>query len=54
MGQKIILNKIFSKYFDKKLIFKKAGFSGFPNSFKYKNNMYPLTSDMIGINQKTI
>jgi len=54
MGQKKILKKIFSKYFDKKLIFKKAGFSGFPNSLKYKNNMYPLTRDMIGINQKKL
>ena len=53
-GQKKILKKIFSKYFDKKLIFKKAGFSGFPNSLKYKNNMYPLTRDMIGINQKKL
>ncbi|MDA9077517.1 asparagine synthase-related protein [Candidatus Pelagibacter sp.] len=54
MGQKKILKKIFSKYFDKKLIFKKAGFSGFPNSLKYKNNMYPLTRDIIGINQKKL
>ncbi len=54
MGQKKILKKIFSKYFDKKLIFKKAGFSGFPNSLKYKNDMYPLTRDMIGINQKKL
>ncbi len=54
MGQKKILKKIFCKYFDKKLIYKKAGFSGFPNSLKYKNNKYPLTNDIIGINQKKL
>lgn len=54
MSQKKILKKIFCKYFDKKLIFKKSGFSGFPNSLKYKNDLYPLTRDMIGINQKKL
>ena len=37
MRQKYILKKIFLKYFDKKLIFKKSGFSGFPNSLKIKS-----------------
>jgi asparagine synthase (glutamine-hydrolysing) len=33
-AQKYILKKLFAKYFDKKLIFSKSGFSGFPNSIK--------------------
>ena len=28
------MKKLFAKYFDKKLIFSKSGFSGFPNSIK--------------------
>lgn len=34
--QKYILKKIFIKYFPKNLIFKKSGFSGYPNSLKEK------------------
>ena len=36
---KIILKKIFSKYFDKKYIYKKQGFSGFPNEINKKSMM---------------
>ena len=37
--QKYILKKLFAKYFDKKLILKKEGFSGFPEVFyKMKND----------------
>lgn len=32
MQSKFIIKKIFEKYFDKKLIYKKQGFSGFPNN----------------------
>ena len=32
--QKYILKKLFTKYLDSELIFKKTGFSGFPNSLK--------------------
>ena len=31
MGTKILLKKVFLKYFPYKLIFKKQGFAGFPN-----------------------
>lgn len=31
LRSKILLKKLFIKYFSKKLIFKKQGFSGFPN-----------------------
>lgn len=36
--QKYILKKLFAKYFDKNLILKKEGFSGFPEVFYKKNN----------------
>ena len=36
--QKYILKKLFVKYFDKKLIFKKEGFSGYPEVFYKKYN----------------
>tara|TARA_B100000315_G_C14353588_1_gene485115 strand:- start:250 stop:771 length:522 start_codon:yes stop_codon:yes gene_type:complete len=38
LKQKYILKKLFMKYFDKKLIFKKEGFSGFPEVFYEKYN----------------
>lgn len=44
--QKYILKKIFSKYLDKKLVFSKQGFSGFPNSIS-KNNKFLLTKSII-------
>tara|TARA_A100001037_G_C14611739_1_gene397604 strand:- start:142 stop:525 length:384 start_codon:yes stop_codon:yes gene_type:complete len=34
MNTKILLKKVFSKYFSKKLILKKQGFAGFPNETK--------------------
>ena len=37
LKQKYILKKLFMKYFDKKMIFKKEGFSGFPEVF-YKRD----------------
>ncbi len=37
--QKYILKKLFIKYFDKKLIFPKSGFSGFPNTIKLNKNI---------------
>ena len=36
--QKYILKKLFVKYYDKKLILKKEGFSGFPEVFYKKYN----------------
>tara|TARA_B100000767_G_scaffold275165_1_gene310782 strand:- start:1129 stop:2901 length:1773 start_codon:yes stop_codon:yes gene_type:complete len=44
--QKYILKKVFSKYFDKKLVFTKQGFSGFPNSLS-KNYKFLLTKNII-------
>ena len=43
------LQKIFCKYFDKKLIFAKEGFSGFPNAFRNKNDTYSLTKKVLKI-----
>ena len=42
MGTKILLKKVFLRYFPSKLILKKQGFSGFPNEMEkflgsYKN-----------------
>ena len=37
--QKYILKKLFIKYFNKKLIFPKYGFSGFPNTIKMNKNI---------------
>jgi asparagine synthase (glutamine-hydrolysing) len=37
LKQKYILKKLFIKYFDKKMIFKKEGFSGFPEALHKKN-----------------
>ena len=37
--QKYILKKIFAKYLDDNLIFKKSGFSGFPNSLKINRKL---------------
>lgn len=52
--QKKILKKIFCKHFNKNLIYKKSGFSGFPNTLKKKNNNYPLTNSLIDISFKKI
>ena len=45
MKQKYILKKLFIKYFDKKLLLKKEGFSGFPEVFYNRdinlNNFVP-------------
>ena len=40
LRQKYILKMIFLKYFNKDLIFKKSGFSGFPNSVKVNKKKY--------------
>ena len=54
MRSKRILKKLFCKYLNKKLIFKKMGFSGHPNSMRNINNIYPLTQKICGINDKKL
>jgi asparagine synthase (glutamine-hydrolysing) len=48
LRQKYILKKIFLKYFDKKLLFKKSGFSGFPSSIKIKGSN-SIISNLFGL-----
>ena len=52
MKQKFLLKKIFSKHFNKKLIFKKEGFSGFPDSLTkvLKNKDFLITKKLLNIN----
>jgi asparagine synthase (glutamine-hydrolysing) len=52
--QKYLLKKIFSKYFDKKLIFSKQGFSGFPNALKAKRKKYELTKKVLKIEKSLL
>ncbi len=52
--QKYILKKIFSKYLDKKLIFPKEGFSGFPNSLRRKSQNYYLTKKLLKVDKKML
>lgn len=54
LRQKFILKKIFSKYFNEKLIYPKEGFSGFPNSLKRKSNNYYLTKKSIKVDKKIL
>lgn len=54
MRSKIILKKLFCKYLDKGLVYKKMGFSGHPNSMKNDSNIYPLTKKLIGIDYKEL
>jgi asparagine synthase (glutamine-hydrolysing) len=52
MKQKFLLKKIFLRYFNKKLIFKKEGFSGFPESLTkvLKNKDFFITKKLLNIN----
>ena len=54
LKQKYILKKLFMKYFDKKLILKKEGFSGFPEVFykKYNDLSNIIPRDSIRIKNK--
>ena len=54
LKQKFLLKKIFCKYFDKKLIFVKQGFSGFPNALKNKNDNYSLTKKVLKIDKNLL
>ena len=54
LKQKFLLKKIFCKYFDKKLIFAKQGFSGFPNALKNKNDNYSLTKKVLKIDKNLL
>ena len=49
MRQKYILKKIFLKYFDKSLIFKKSGFSGFPGNVKIDNKFIKKTKKFVNL-----
>ena len=42
------------EYFDKKLIFVKQGFSGFPNALKNKNDNYSLTKKVLKIDKNLL
>jgi len=53
MRSKIILKKLFCKYLNKDLVYKKMGFSGHPNSIK-TSNAYPLTKKLIDIDEKIL
>ena len=53
MRSKIILKKLFCKYLDKDLVYKKMGFSGHPNSIK-TNKFYPLTKKFADIDNKIL
>tara|TARA_Y100000590_G_C15745157_1_gene1021726 strand:+ start:3401 stop:5200 length:1800 start_codon:yes stop_codon:yes gene_type:complete len=54
LRQKFLLKKIFCKYFDKKLIFAKEGFSGFPNALRNKNDTYSLTKKVLKIDKNLL
>ena len=49
---KPLLKKIFLRYFPKKLIFKKQGFSGFPNDTRVllKNNLFFRVNKLLSTN----
>ena len=48
------MKKVFCRYFNKKLIFGKQGFSGFPNALKNKNNNYRLTKKVLKIDKNLL
>ncbi len=54
MRSKRILKKLFCKYLNPDLIFKKMGFSGHPNSLRNRDNYYPLTKKITGINYEKL
>ena len=53
-SQKFILKNIYQKYFNQGLIFKKEGFSGFPNSLRQKVeiNNFQTTKKVLDMNLK--
>ena len=51
--QKYILKKVFSRYFDKNLVFAKQGFSGFPNALS-NSYKFPLTKKIINTSAEKI
>ena len=54
MRSKRILKKLFCKYLNKKLIFKKMGFSGHPNSMRNNKDIYHLTKEITGITDEKL
>ena len=51
--QKYILKKVFSRYFKENLVFRKQGFSGYPNALQ-NSYKFPLTSKIISTNLKKL